>query len=86
MIIFNETLIILIIKFNGIIYYVYFMDIHESTINNQMINETWIFLLKLMWQLSFIIRIVVFLKTLNFIYFINIFDIINRIMILLKSL
>lgn len=85
MIIFNETLIILIIKFNGIIYYVYFMDIHESTINNQMINETWIFLLKLMWQLSFIIRIVVFLKTLNFIYFINIFDIINRIMILLKS-
>lgn len=48
MIIFNETLIILIIKFNGIIYYVYFMDIHESTINNQMINETWIFLLKLM--------------------------------------
>lgn len=86
MIIFNETLIILIIKFNGIIYYVYFMDIHESTINNQMINETWIFLLKLMWQLSFIIRIVVFLKTLNFIFFINIFDIINRIMILLKSL
>lgn len=44
-IIFNETLII--IKFKSIIYYVRSMVIHESTINNQMINGTWIFLLKL---------------------------------------
>lgn len=37
-IIFNETLII--IKFKSIIYYVRSMVIHESTINNQMINGT----------------------------------------------